>query len=80
MQVLEGTFLPTCYNCTSDALDQGLGLIGAVIMPHNIYLHSGLVLVSFKSLLWVYSVNMHWWQIFGWVDYVWFPDSKNKTN
>ena len=49
MQVLEGTFLPTCYNCTGDVLDQGLGLIGAIIMPHNIYLHSGLVLVSFNK-------------------------------
>jgi len=24
---------------------QGLGVLGAVIMPHNLYLHSGLVLV-----------------------------------
>jgi natural resistance-associated macrophage protein len=44
VDVLKGTFIPWCDNCTRDALDQGLGLIGAVIMPHNIYLHSGLVL------------------------------------
>ena len=25
---------------------QGLGIVGAVIMPHNLYLHSGLVLVG----------------------------------
>ena len=27
-------------------MEQGLGIVGAVIMPHNLYLHSGLVLVS----------------------------------
>ena len=35
-----------CANCTSDAVVQGLGVVGAVIMPHNLFLHSGLVLVS----------------------------------
>ena len=46
VDIIKGMFIPYCPNCTSDALDQGLGLVGAIIMPHNLYLHSGLVLVS----------------------------------
>ena len=45
--VVEGIFLPWCQNCTSGAVEQGLGVVGAIIMPHNLYLHSGLVLVSY---------------------------------
>ena len=48
-EVVEGIFVPWCQNCSSGAVEQGLGLIGAVIMPHNLYLHSGLVLVSHKK-------------------------------
>ena len=44
--VVEGVFLPWCMNCTHGAVEQGLGIVGALIMPHNLYLHSGLVLVS----------------------------------
>ncbi|XP_019849504.1 PREDICTED: metal transporter nramp1 homolog isoform X1 [Amphimedon queenslandica] len=44
VDVLKGTFIPMCANCSSDVIQQGLGVVGAVIMPHNIYLHSGLVL------------------------------------
>ena len=44
--VVEGIFVPWCQNCSSGAVEQGLGIVGAVIMPHNLYLHSGLVLVS----------------------------------
>ena len=47
--VVKGIFVPWCQNCSSGAVEQGLGLIGAVIMPHNLYLHSGLVLVSHKK-------------------------------
>jgi NRAMP (natural resistance-associated macrophage protein)-like metal ion transporter len=43
--VVEGIFVPWCQNCSSGAVEQGLGIVGAVIMPHNLYLHSGLVLV-----------------------------------
>ncbi|CAI8031435.1 Natural resistance-associated macrophage protein 2 [Geodia barretti] len=42
--VVEGIFVPWCQNCSSGAVEQGLGIVGAVIMPHNLYLHSGLVL------------------------------------
>ncbi len=38
-----------CQNCTTDAVKQGLGLVGAVIMPHNLFLHSGLVLVRVEG-------------------------------
>ena len=44
--VVEGIFVPWCEGCPSGAAEQGLGIVGAIIMPHNIYLHSGLVLVS----------------------------------
>ncbi|XP_037379924.1 natural resistance-associated macrophage protein 1 [Talpa occidentalis] len=41
--LLRGLFLPTCYNCGQSELLQAVGLVGAIIMPHNIYLHSSLV-------------------------------------
>ena len=42
-KVLEGLFLPWCENCGNKELIQAVGVIGAVIMPHNLYLHSALV-------------------------------------
>ena len=36
-----GMFVPTC---PPGSLLAGLGLVGSVIMPHNLYLHSSLVL------------------------------------
>jgi natural resistance-associated macrophage protein len=45
LDVFEGAVIPWCKNCTNKAVQQGLGVVGAVIMPHNLYLHSGLVLV-----------------------------------
>ncbi|XP_045465242.1 protein Malvolio-like isoform X2 [Harmonia axyridis] len=42
-QVLEGMFTPWCKDCDSSALLQAVGIVGAVIMPHNLYLHSALV-------------------------------------
>jgi natural resistance-associated macrophage protein len=41
LSVLYGTFVPTI---PQGCMKQAIGLIGAVIMPHNIYLHSSLVL------------------------------------
>lgn len=41
--VVEGLFLPYCSHCDSKALLQAVGIVGAVIMPHNLYLHSALV-------------------------------------
>nr|CAD7423556.1 unnamed protein product [Timema monikensis] len=41
--VVKGMFYPWCEQCDSSALLQAVGIIGAVIMPHNLYLHSALV-------------------------------------
>lgn len=40
-EVVKGLFLA---RVPSNSLEQALGVVGAVIMPHNLYLHSGLVL------------------------------------
>lgn len=45
-EVMEGMFIPWCTDCNSDVLLQAVGVVGAVIMPHNLYLHSALVKVS----------------------------------
>ncbi|XP_051865675.1 natural resistance-associated macrophage protein 2-like [Pristis pectinata] len=42
-QLLKGMFVPGCDNCGSQQLQQAVGIVGAVIMPHNIYLYSALV-------------------------------------
>jgi len=42
-EVLRGMFVPGCEGCDNRALLQAVGIIGAVIMPHNLYLHSALV-------------------------------------
>uniref|UniRef100_A0A3Q3JZS7 Solute carrier family 11 member 2 n=1 Tax=Monopterus albus TaxID=43700 RepID=A0A3Q3JZS7_MONAL len=41
--VLKGMFMPYCAGCGPAQLQQAVGIVGAVIMPHNIYLHSALV-------------------------------------
>lgn len=41
--VAKGLFIPWCENCDREVLLQAVGVIGAVIMPHNLYLHSALV-------------------------------------
>ncbi|KAK4878564.1 hypothetical protein RN001_011070 [Aquatica leii] len=43
LQVFEGMFYPWCSDCDNSALLQAVGIIGAIIMPHNLYLHSALV-------------------------------------
>ncbi|XP_067449375.1 natural resistance-associated macrophage protein 2-like isoform X1 [Thunnus thynnus] len=42
-QLLMGMFVPYCEGCGPVQLGQAVGIVGAVIMPHNIYLHSALV-------------------------------------
>ncbi|VUZ38902.1 unnamed protein product [Hymenolepis diminuta] len=42
-QVLRGFFVPSCPNCGWAEVEQAVGIIGAIIMPHNFYLHSALV-------------------------------------
>ncbi|XP_017491006.1 PREDICTED: protein Malvolio-like, partial [Rhagoletis zephyria] len=36
-------FVPWCKDCNANVLLQAVGIVGAVIMPHNLYLHSALV-------------------------------------
>ncbi|OBS79502.1 hypothetical protein A6R68_18107 [Neotoma lepida] len=42
-QVLRGMFVPSCSGCSTPQIEQAVGIVGAVIMPHNMYLHSALV-------------------------------------
>ncbi|XP_060584569.1 LOW QUALITY PROTEIN: natural resistance-associated macrophage protein 2-like [Ruditapes philippinarum] len=43
VDLLEGMFIPYCNHCGPRQLLQAVGVIGAIIMPHNMYLHSALV-------------------------------------
>ncbi|XP_041785624.1 protein Malvolio-like isoform X3 [Anopheles merus] len=43
ISVIEGMFLPWSSDYRPGTLLQAVGIIGAVIMPHNLYLHSALV-------------------------------------
>ncbi|XP_011903675.1 PREDICTED: natural resistance-associated macrophage protein 2 isoform X5 [Cercocebus atys] len=45
-QVLKGMFVPSCSGCRTPQIEQAVGIVGAVIMPHNMYLHSALVKVE----------------------------------
>lgn len=49
VEVLQGMFTPWCEDCDPKALLQAVGIVGAVIMPHNLYLHSALVKVFIIS-------------------------------
>lgn len=42
-KMFSGMFLPWCTGCDNNMVMQGVAIIGAVIMPHNFYLHSALV-------------------------------------
>ncbi|XP_051817566.1 natural resistance-associated macrophage protein 2 isoform X6 [Antechinus flavipes] len=42
-EVLKGMFIPSCSGCGTPQIEQAVGIVGAVIMPHNMYLHSALV-------------------------------------
>lgn len=43
VELVKGMFIPWCSGCDSSALLQAVGIVGAIIMPHNLYLHSALV-------------------------------------
>lgn len=43
MSVIEGLIVPTCKNCDLNQWAKSISIIGAIIMPHNLYLHSALV-------------------------------------
>jgi natural resistance-associated macrophage protein len=55
--ILIGMWFPWCQDCDKDAVIQLVGIIGAVIMPHNIYLHSALVLVSMVEYIKMVAVQ-----------------------
>lgn len=44
IEVIKGVAIPWCSNCSSIEANQLIGIIGSVVMPHNIYFHSSLVL------------------------------------
>lgn len=47
-QVLKGVVVP---ELSSNTVIPAIGILGAIIMPHNIYLHSALVQVCSRCLL-----------------------------
>jgi len=42
-KLIQGLMIPWCAGCSSFVIKQAVGIVGAVIMPHNLYLHSALV-------------------------------------
>lgn len=45
-EIAKGLVFPWCEDCDRSVALQAIGIIGATITPHNLYLHSGLVKVS----------------------------------
>jgi len=43
VQLISGMMIPECPDCGKKQMLQAVGVIGAIIMPHNLYLHSALV-------------------------------------
>ncbi|XP_033224427.1 protein Malvolio isoform X2 [Belonocnema kinseyi] len=43
LEVVKGMFIPSFEGYSGEVLLKAVGVIGAVIMPHNLYLHSALV-------------------------------------
>ncbi|KXJ28361.1 Natural resistance-associated macrophage protein 2 [Exaiptasia diaphana] len=63
LQVVKGLFIPMCKNCDHKAILQAVGIVGAVIMPHNMYLHSALVKsrdIDRKKVMAVKEANMYY--------------------
>ena len=48
---MKGFFITGCADCGSKQLLQAVGVIGAIIMPHNMYLHSAIVKVSYEGII-----------------------------
>lgn len=46
LEVVKGVIVPWCSNCSSIETNQLIGIVGSVVMPHNVYFHSSLVLVE----------------------------------
>ncbi|PIC18841.1 hypothetical protein B9Z55_024592 [Caenorhabditis nigoni] len=43
VEVVKGSVIPWCSGCGQQEIITGISIFGAVIMPHNFYLHSALV-------------------------------------
>ena len=48
---MKGLFIPYYADCGSKQLLLAVGVIGAIIMPHNMYIHSALVKVSNEGII-----------------------------
>lgn len=46
MEILEHLVVPGCKDCEEKEILQAVGIIGALISPHNLYVHSELVKVD----------------------------------
>lgn len=59
-EIAKGLVFPWCEDCDSSVALQAIGIIGATITPHNLYLHSGLVKVStcFQNQHYMQSFNL----------------------
>lgn len=44
IEIIKGIAHPWCENCTIPEFNQLVGIIGSIVMPHNIFFHSTLVL------------------------------------
>lgn len=44
IEILKGIVYPWCESCSSLELKQLVGIIGSIVMPHNLFFHSALVL------------------------------------
>ena len=48
---MKGLFIPYHADCGSKQLLPAVGVIGAIIMSHNMYLHSAIVKVSNEGII-----------------------------
>lgn len=65
MEILEHLFVPGCKDCEEKEILQAVGIIGALISPHNLYVHSALVKVNWRSYreknsIFIQSVLFDW--------------------
>ncbi len=56
LDVVKG-FIPWCENCSYIEMKHLIGIVGSIVMPHNIYFHSTLVLVSLLFTLFELNLN-----------------------
>ncbi|KHJ86605.1 metal ion transporter, metal ion transporter family [Oesophagostomum dentatum] len=62
-ELFTGMILPWCRGCGTKQFLQGVSIVGAVVMPHNFYLHSALVKsrkIDRKAEIKVREANMYY--------------------